>query len=139
MEPEGVVHVLRQLLNSLVPGGLVVDLLAVPPPERVEVDGDVIGELDETAFYARAIPAAAGLDELAAEGMLAHEYEERFPVFVRYSNGGELVEDVALQEYTRMPEALGRRVEKITTPCEIRVSCLVRRFRLHGPGVRATV
>jgi hypothetical protein len=139
MEPEGVVHVLRTLLGSLVPGGIVVDLLAVPPPERVEIDGEVIGELDESAFFARAIPAAAGLDELAAEGMLAQEYEERFPVFVRYPNGAELVEDVAQEEYTHMPAALGRRVERITTPCEIRVSCLVRRFRKRGGGAQATL
>jgi hypothetical protein len=46
-------------------------------------------------------------------------------VFIRHPNGAELVEDVAQEEYTRMPEALGRRVEKITTPCEIRISCLV--------------
>ena len=133
MEPEGVVHVLRRLLQSLAPGGVVVDLLAVPPPERVEVDGHALGELDGAAFFARAIPAAAGLDELTAEGMLAHEYEERFPVFVHYSNGLELVEDVAQRENTRMPEALGRRVEKIATPCELRVSCLVRRFRIRDP------
>jgi hypothetical protein len=129
MEPEGVVDVLRKLLRSLVPGGLVVDLLSVPPPERVEVDGEVIGELDGSAFFARALPAAAGLDALALEGVLVHEYEERFPIFVRYSSGAELVEDVALRENTRMPAALARRVDAIAGPCEIRDSCLVRRFR----------
>ena len=134
MEPEGVVHALRRLLRSLVPGGLVVDLLAVPPPERVEVDGDVIGELDESAFFPRALAAAAGLDALAEEGVLVHEHEQRFPVFVRYPSGGDLLDDVKDREYTRMPVDLSRRVTRITGPCEIRVSCLIRRFRKEAPG-----
>jgi hypothetical protein len=132
MEPEGVVHVLRKLLVSLVPGGLVVDLLAVPPPERVEVDGDVIGELDESAFFPRALAAAAGLDALAEEGMLVHEHEERFPVFIHYPSGSDLLEDVETREYTRMPAELRRHVAKLTGHCQIRVSCLVRRLRKAG-------
>jgi hypothetical protein len=129
MEPEGVVDVLRKLLRSLLAGGLVLDLLSVPPPERVEVDGEAIGELDNSAFFPRALAAAAGLDALAAEGVLVHEHEERFPIFVRYPTGAELIEDVAQREYTRMPAALGRRVRAIAGPCEIRDNCLVRRFR----------
>jgi hypothetical protein len=129
MEPEGVVDALRKLLRSLVAGGLVVDLLSVPPPERVEVEGEVVGELDNSAFFPRALAAAAGLDALAAEGVLVHEHEERFPIFVRYPTGAELVEDVAQREYTRMPAALGRRVRAIAGPCEIRDNCLLRRFR----------
>jgi len=129
MEPEGVVDVLRKLLRSLVAGGFVVDLLSVPPPERVEVDDEVVGELDNSAFFPRALAAAAGLDALAAESVLVHEHEERFPIFVRYPTGADLVEDVAQREYTRMPAALGRRVRAIAGPCEIRDNCLVRRFR----------
>jgi len=129
MEPEGVVDVLRKLLRSLVAGGFVVDLLSVPPPERVEIDGKVVGELDNSAFFPRALAAAAGLDALAAEGVLVHEHEERFPIFVRYPTGADLVEDVAQREYTRIPADLGRRVRAIARPCEIRDNCLVRRFR----------
>jgi hypothetical protein len=129
MEPEGVVDVLRRLLRSLVPGGVVVDLLSVPPPERIEVGGEVVGELDGSAFFPRALAAAAGLGALVAEEALVHDHEERFSIFVRYPTGADLVEDVAQREYTRMPAALGRRVRAIAGPCEIRDSCLVRSFR----------
>ena len=61
--------------------------------------------------------------------ILAHEHEERFPIFVRYPTGAELVEDVAQREYTRIPAGLDRRVRAIRGPCEIRDNCLVRRFR----------
>jgi len=129
MEPEGVVNVLRRLMTALVPGGPLVDLLSVPPPERVEVGGELLGELDGSAFFPRALAAAGGLDALAVEGVLVHEHEERFAIFVRYPTGADLVEDVAQREYTRMPAALGRRVRAIAGPCEIRDNCLVRRFR----------
>jgi hypothetical protein len=132
MEPEGVVDVLRELLRSLVPGGVVVDLLSVPPPERVEVAGEVVGELDGSAFFPRALAAAGGLDELVVEGLLAHEHEERFPIFVRYPTGADLVADVAERQYTRMPAALGDKVRAIRGPCELRDNCLVRRFRKLG-------
>jgi hypothetical protein len=134
MEPEGVVDVLRRLLRSLIPDGLVVDLLSVPPPERVEAGGEVIGEIDNSRFFPRALKAAAGLDELVAEGVLVHEGEEGFPIFVRYSTGAELVDDVEQREYTRMPAELGHRVRAIEGPCEIRDNCLVRRFRKINPA-----
>jgi len=123
------VNVLRRLMTALVPGGPLVDLLSVPPPERVEVGGELLGELDGSAFFPRALAAAGGLDALAVEGVLVHEHEERFPIFVRYPTGADLVEDVAQRAYTRMPAALGRRVRAIAGPCEIRDNCLVRRFR----------
>lgn len=132
MEPEGVVDVLRKLLRSLVPDGLVVDLLAVPPPEQVEVDGKAIGELDNSEFFARALPAAAGLDDLAAEGVLVHEHEERFPIVIRYSSGAELLEDVAQTEGTRVPADVARRVCPIAGAWGFRSNCLVRRFRRLG-------
>jgi hypothetical protein len=131
MEPEGVVDVLRKLLKALVPGGVVVDLLAVPPNERVEVEGEVLGELDGSAFFPRGLASAAGLDTLGEEGLLALEGEEqRFSVLVRYPSGKEAVEDVAERTYTRMPAALARRAEAIAGPVAIRESSLVRTFRL---------
>jgi hypothetical protein len=131
MEPEGVVDVLRNLLKVLVPGGMVVDLLAVPPNARVEVEGEVLGELDESAFFPRALASATGLDALVEEGLLAPQGEEqRFTVLVRYPSGKDAVEDVAERTFTRMPAALARRVEAIAGPVAIRESSLVRSFRL---------
>jgi hypothetical protein len=130
MEPEGVVDVLRRLLRSLGPGGVVVDLLSVPPPERIEAAGEVLGELDGSEFFPRAAAAAAGLDALADEGLLQPTGEERFPVFVRYPRGRDLVEDVERRELTSMPATLRPRVLAVSGPCEIRDNCLVRSFRL---------
>lgn len=122
-------HVLRRLLRSLVPGGIVLDLLSVPPNARVEAGGEVLGELDGSAFFPRALAAAAGLDALADEGLLAQEHEEAFPILVRYPSGADLLEDVAGRTFTRMPTALARRVGRIEGQCEVREHCLVRRYR----------
>jgi hypothetical protein len=129
MEPEGVVDVLRRLLEALRPGGGVVDLLSVPPPRTVEVEGAIIGELDQTTFFPRAQAAAAGLDALAAEGVLTSGHQERFPILIRYPTGADAVEDVGQSTYTRMPHELARHLEAIPGPVVIRESCLVRTFR----------
>ncbi|MGH3065809.1 MAG: hypothetical protein ACRDOF_05840, partial [Gaiellaceae bacterium] len=87
MEPEGVVNVLRRLLVALVPGGAVVDLTMSPPDELVESGGEVLGHLDGSRFFPRALAACAGLDELAADGLLELVREEPVSVTVRYPAG----------------------------------------------------
>jgi hypothetical protein len=126
------VNVLRRLLVALVPGGVVVDLVSVPPPERVESGGRVLGELDGSLFYPRALESAAALDALTSEGLLRQESAEEFPVFIRYPTGRDLVDDVARRELTRMPADLRARVLELDGPCEIRDNCLVRGFRREG-------
>lgn len=122
--------VLRRLLEALVPGGVVVDLLAVPPNEQVEVDGEVVGELDGSRFFPRGLAAAAGLDQLVEEGLLVPAGEEqRFTILIRYPSGPESVEDVAKRTYTRMPPGLARRLERISGPVAVRESSLVRSLR----------
>jgi hypothetical protein len=128
MEPEGVVDVLRQLLRVLVPGGAVVDLVAIPPSGTVESRGEVLGQIDEEAFFARALVAVSGLDALVAEGLLAFESEERFPLLVRYPTGQDAVDDVAGRTYGRMPAPLAERVAAIHGPVLIRETSVVRRF-----------
>ena len=129
MEPEGVVDVLRKLLQALVPGGIVVDLIAVPPPERIEVGDEVLGELDQVRAIPRWLETAAGLDALVEEGLLVAEGEERLSILVRFPTGRDAVDDVSQRTFTRMPGALARRVEAIAGPVAIREHSLVRRFR----------
>jgi hypothetical protein len=128
MEPEGVVDVLRHLLHALVPGGAVVDLIALPPSGTVETEDEVLGRIDEDAFFARALVAVSGLDALVAAGLLAFESEERFPVLLRYPTGQDAVDDVAERTYGRMPGPLAERVAAIDGPVLIRETSAVRRF-----------
>ena len=132
MEPEGVVDVLRRLLAALIPGGMVVDLTMAPPDEAVETDGEVLGHLDGSLFFPRALAAGAGLDALAGEGLLALVREEPVTVIVRYPTGNDVLEDIAGRTYTRMPIQLGERLATVMTECLLYSNCLVRTFRSPG-------
>lgn len=131
MEPEDVVYVLRRLLRSLAPRGSVVDLAAVPPDGLVEADGEVIGRLDESAFFPRAAASAGALDALVRERVLAPVTEERLSVLIDYPTGADAVADVAERRYGRMPDDVVARVEAIATPVRIREVSLVRSFTLQ--------
>ena len=128
MEPEGVVHVLRRLLAALIPGGKVVDLTMAPPDEALEADGELLGHLDGSLFFPRALAASGGLDELVEEGLLELVREEPVIVIVRYPTGTDVLEDIAGRAYTRMPEALAGRLGTVTTECLLYSNCLVRTF-----------
>lgn len=132
MEPEDVVYVLRRLLRSLVPGGVVVDLAAVPPDGVVEADDGVVGQLDESAFFPRAAASAFGLDDLVRLGVLAAGAELRFPVLIDYPSGADAVADVAERSYGRMPDELAAHVAGIPGAVRIREYSLVRSFTLVG-------
>jgi hypothetical protein len=129
MEPEGVVDVLRRLLVALVPGGIVVDLTMSLPDESLEAGGECLGHLDGRLFFPRALATRAGLDALADEGLLALEREEPVTVIARYPTGNDALEDFAERAYTRIPEALARRLENVSTECLLYSNCLVRTFR----------
>jgi hypothetical protein len=129
MEPEGVVDVLRRLLQALVPGGVVVDLTMAPPDEVVESGGEILGHLDCSVFFPRALAAGAGLHALADEGVLAFVREEQVSVIVRYPSGRDVLEDIAGRTYTRMPQQLARRLEDVSAECLLTSYCGVRTFR----------
>ena len=58
--------VLRHVYETLAPGGVMLDLRSVPPPSLVEVDGEAIGELDESEFFPRSEHNGDALAALAA-------------------------------------------------------------------------
>lgn len=129
MEPKGVVNVLRRLLMALVPGGVVVDLTMSPPDELVESGGEVLGRLDGSLFFPRALAACAGLDTLAGERVLSFVREEPVSVIVRYPTGADMLEHVAHRDYTRVPEELARKLASVTAECLLHSNCYIRTFR----------
>ena len=129
MEPEGVVHVLRRLLEALVPGGFVVDLTMSPPDEIVASGGEVLGRHDGSLFFPRALAAGAGLDELAEERVLELTREEDVTVIVRYPSGQDVLEDITGRAFTRLPEELAARLAPIRVECLLYSNCSVRTFR----------
>src|SRR4051812_22126897 len=119
MQPEGIVHVLRQLCEVLVPGGLIVDLQAIQPSGRIEVAGAPLGRIDDSAFFARAECAVAGLDALVDAGLLTRGPQIEFDTLVRYDSGAELVAAIADSDERRMPDDVAAMVSR-EGPCVVR-------------------
>jgi hypothetical protein len=125
------VDVLRHLYETLAPRGLILDLRSVPPPSLVEVEGEPTGELDESEFFPRSEHNGGALVELAREGLLTFEAEERHEIVIVYPSGGDLVEDVAGWGIRRCPRRAAR-LARVDRECRIREYCLTRAFRRAG-------
>jgi len=125
MEPEGIVHALRHLCEALVPGGLVVDLQAIRPSGRVEIDSNPIGRIDDDVFFARAAQAVAGLDALVDDGLLARGRETQFETLIHYDTGAELVKAITDSSERQLPDELAARLVD-AGPCAVRETSSIR-------------
>jgi hypothetical protein len=132
MQIEGIVHVLRHLYEGLAPGGQVVDLQAVEPSGRVEVDGCVLGLIDDTVFFRRARVAVAGLDVLVDEGLLVRGGQVEFDTLVYYDTGPELVAAIADSTEWQLPVSIAARLAD-RGQCVVRERSLVRVLRRPPP------
>ncbi|HET7744136.1 MAG TPA: hypothetical protein VFK76_05280 [Gaiellaceae bacterium] len=128
MEPEDVVHVLRNMIGALEPGGLVLDLQVIRPNPRVEVAGRVLCEIDGQPLFRLADAAAAAVDAAIGEGRLREEAVDDHDVRKHYRTGADLVADFANKERKLPLDALPT-VGALAIPCVIRERCRLRRLR----------
>jgi hypothetical protein len=122
------VDVLRRVYEALAPGGTILDLRSVPPPARVEVDGRVLGELDESAFFPRSHHNGEALTGLARRRLLELAADNAHTMLIVYPSGRELVDDVARWGDTKVPAALATRLLAVEGECSIREFCLARAY-----------
>jgi hypothetical protein len=125
MDPEGIVDALRHVCESLVPGGVVVDLQAIEPSGGVEIDGRPVGRIDDSRFFERARRSVAGLDQLLTDGLLKPGPQETFDTLVRYDTGDELVTAIADSSERQMSEALAAQLTG-AGPVVVRETSFVR-------------
>jgi len=128
MEPEDVVHVLRRFRDALVPKGLVLDLQVIRPHPVVEIDGAAVCEVDGSALFATADPAAAAVDALVSGGLLVEEAVDDHDAVKHYDSGAELVADFA-DSKRNLPEEWIPRLTLIDRACAVREHCRLRRLR----------
>jgi hypothetical protein len=123
------VDVLREVYEAVAPGGMILDLRSVPPPAIVEVDGEELGELDESEFFPRSMHNGDALTALARAGLLALEGEEPHELLIVYPSGRELLDDVADWGDTKVPAAVAAQLLPLDRECSIREFCLARAYR----------
>jgi hypothetical protein len=127
VQPEDVVHVLRNMVEAVKPGGVVLDLQVVRPDPLVEADGRVLCEIDGKPLFRTADAAAAAVDDFVAAGRLREEAVDDHDVLQHYVNGAELVDDFA-GKLRRIPGDAVPRLRALTRPCVLRERCRLRRL-----------
>jgi hypothetical protein len=123
------VDVLREVYEAVAPGGTILDLRSVPPPAIVEVDGEEVGELDESEFFPRSMHNGDALSALARGGLLALAGEEPHELLIVYPSGRELLDDVVDWGDTKVPADVAAQLLPLDRECSIREFCLARAYR----------
>ena len=101
--------VLGRMLEAVVPGGIVLDLQVIRPNPQVERDGHVVAEIDGEPLFRW---AGAAVDARIAAGDLVEEAIDDHAARKHYSDGAELVEDVARSK-RHLPEEVVPVLERI--------------------------
>ncbi len=120
-------YVLRNMIEAVRPGGVVLDLQVVRPNPRVEVDGGFVCEIIGDSLFETAHAATAAVDRLVTEGRLVEQAVDDHDVRKHYQSGAELLEDLATGKRYPPPEAVPR-VGALRRPCVVRERCRLRRL-----------
>jgi hypothetical protein len=126
------VHVLRNMVTAVRPGGEVLDLQVIRPNPRVEVGGRLLCEIDGEALFRKAEAATAAVDALVSGGVLVEDAVDDHDVRKHYTSGADLVDDFAGKE-RRLPDDARPRLHALKQPCVVRERCRLRRLTVHGP------
>jgi hypothetical protein len=126
------VHVLRNMVSAVKPGGLVLDLQVIRPDPRVEVDGRLICEIDGQPLFRLADAATAAVDASIAEGRLLEEAIDDHDVRKHYRTGRDLVDDFCGKD-RKLPVDAVPTLRALDRPCVVRERCRLRRLRTIEP------
>jgi len=122
------VHVLRNMVGAVKPGGLVLDLQVIRPDPRVEVDGRVVCQIDGQPLFRLADAAAAAVDAAVAAGRLLEDAVDDHDVRKHYRTGADLVADFE-NKARKIPADAVPTVRALVHPCVVRERCRLRRLR----------
>ena len=123
-------YVLRRLLDTLAPEGIVLDLQVIRPHPLVEVGDLTLCEIDGSPLFVGADAARDAIDMVVAEGLLYEEALDDHDVRKHYPNGAVLVADFETSE-RRIPVDAIPRLLAVERECVVRERCRLRRLRLR--------
>lgn len=123
-------HVLRNMVGAVKPGGLVFDLQVIRPNPTVETNGQIVCEIDGKPLFRSADAATAAVDALVRRGELAEQAVDDHDVRKHYATGAELVDDFAGKQ-RRLPERALPYVHGLARPCVVRERCRLRRLEVR--------
>jgi hypothetical protein len=122
------VNVLRDTHRALVPGGDLLDFHPIFPPwARVEADGQMLGELEESSWPEQLRAAEAGMDEVVRRGLFRLIAEQTHELREHYEDADELLEE--WQEVIEIDPELERRVRAARGRLNVVDSVVFRLYR----------
>lgn len=127
-------HVLRNMIEAVEPGGLILDLQVIRPNPVVEAAGRGVCEIDGGPLFRRADTAAAALDAAVRESVLSEETRDDHDVREHFATGAELIE--AFAERKRHPPRAALPTLRLLGPCAVRERCRLRQLRVRTQGLR---
>lgn len=129
MEREDVVYVLRNMIDAVEPGGLVLDLQVIRPDPVVECGEERICEIWGEPLFAKADAARAAVEAAIAAGRLVEEAVDDHDVREHYPSGADVVGDFA-DKKRRIPQGAVPRLLALKAPVIVRERCRLRRLRV---------
>ncbi len=124
-------HVLRNMIEAVRPGGLILDLQVIRPNPVIEADGEVLCEIDGEPLFVLADAAANAVDAAVTARRLVEEAVDDHDVRKQYRDGADVVDDFATKERTIPPAAVSR-LRTLDSPCMVRERCRLRRLRVKS-------
>jgi hypothetical protein len=131
VEPEDVVHVLRNMVDAVRPSGVVLDLQVIRPDAVVEIDGRAVCAMRGGRLFAKADAAVAAIDALIRAGELVEQGVDDHDVLKHYATGRDLVADFARKERELPSHALPA-LEAREATCVVRERCRLRKLVVSG-------
>lgn len=122
-------HVLRNMIDAVEPGGLVLDLQVIRPDPVVESGEERICEIWGEPLLAKADAATAAVDAAIAAGRLVEEAVDDHDVRKHYPSGADVVDDFA-DKKRRIPQDAIPRLLALKAPVTVRERCRLRRLRV---------
>ena len=120
---------LSRMIDAARRGGHILDLQVVRPDPLIELDGRAIAHINGTALFAWADAAVAAIDARIAAGDLVEEAVDDHDVRKHYSDGHDLVDDVAASKRS-LPERFVPTLRAVDRPLVVRERCRTRRLRV---------
>jgi hypothetical protein len=122
------VHVLRNMVEAVRPGGLVLDLQVIRPDPRVECDGRLLCEIDGRPLFRLADWAAAAVELFVAKGLLIEEAVDDHDVRKHFRTGADVVQEFVAKK-RKVPADAVPTLLALRRPCVVRERCRLRRLR----------
>jgi hypothetical protein len=126
------VHVLRNMVETVIPGGLVLDLQVTRPNPVVETDGRDVCEIDGEPLFRMADAATAAVGALVRAGRFVEQAVDDHDVRKHYDDGADLVDDFANKQ-RKLPQSELPHLRALGQHCAVRERCRLRRLQVRPP------